>query len=99
MKNKDIEKEQWFKDLKIKGMTDYEGNYVEMISVNKDGKEFLHWSDGAITVRGFKRDKLFNTLYKLVKFWKLNKFLIRLTIIFLIIVGLSYGIKFLISLF
>lgn len=99
MKNKQLQKEKWYMELKAKGMVDYEGNYVEMISVGKDGKEFLHWSDEAITVRGFKRDRLFNNLFKIIRFWKINKFLIRLTIIFLVIILLSYGIKFLISLF
>jgi len=99
MKNKELQKEKWYMELKAKDMVDYEGNYVEMISVGKDGKEFLHWSDGAVTVRGFKRDRLFNNLFKIIRFWKINKFLIRLTIIFLVIILLSYGIKFLISLF
>lgn len=99
MKDKNIKDEKWYKELKIKGLTDYEGNYVEMISVGKDKQEYLHWSDGAITVRGFKRDRLFNTIYKLIKFWKLNKILIKITIITLLIMLVGYGIKYLVSLF
>lgn len=96
---KDIKNEQWYKELKIKGLTDYEGNYVEMISVGKDKKEYLHWSDGAITVRGFKRDRLFNTVYKLIKFWKINKILIKITIITLSIIAMWYIVKWYVNLF
>ena len=99
MKKKDIENLDWFKELKVKGMTDNQGHYVEMIEVTKDQKEYWHWSDGARTFKGLKREGLFNFAYSLIKFWRLNKFLIRLTIIFLTIVLLSYGVKFVISLF
>lgn len=99
MSKKNIENQDWYKDLKVKGMTDNQGHYVEMIEVTKDNKEYWHWSDGAITIKGLKRDGLFNFAYSLIKFWRLNKFLIRLTIIFLVIVLLTYGVKFVISLF
>ena len=99
MKKKDIENQDWYQELKIKGMTDNSGHYVEMIEISKDQKEYWHWSDGAITTKGLKRDGLFNFAFSLIRFWRLNKFLIRLTIIFLVIVLLSYGVKFVISLF
>lgn len=99
MKKKDLEQEQWYKELKIKGMTDSKGHYVEMIEIGKDKKEYWHWCDGAITIKGLKRDGLFNFAYSLIRFWKLNKFLIKLVIIFFVITILTYGVKFLISLF
>lgn len=72
-----MEKNDWFETLRIKGMTDYAGHYVEMKSVDKDKKIWWYWNDGAITNEGFKRDRLFNFLYLVVKFLRFNKFLIK----------------------
>lgn len=96
---KDIKQEKWYQELKIKGMTDNKGHYVEMIEIGKDKKEYWHWNDGPITIKGLKRDGLFNFAYSLIKFWRLNKVLIKVTIIFLLITILTYGIKYLITLF
>lgn len=96
---KDIKQEKWYQELKIKGMTDNKGHYVEMVEIGKDKKEYWHWNDGAITIKGLKRDGLFNFAYSLIKFWRLNKILIKVTIIFLLITILTYGIKYLITLF
>ena len=89
-KKKDIEQEKWYQELKIKGMTDNKGHYVEMISVDKNGTEHLHWNDGAITTRDLKRDGLFNFAYSLIRFWKINKILIKITFYVLIIMLIVY---------
>lgn len=84
-----IEEQEWFKDLKIKGMTDYAGHYVEMKQVDKDKKILWYWNDGAITYEKFKRDRLFNFLFGIVKFYrthkKLCKFMITVFYAFIII--------------
>ena len=90
---KDITQEDWFKELKIKGMTDNSNHYVEMVEISKDQKEYWHGSDGAITDKGLKRDGLFNFAFSIIRFWRLNKFLIKLTIISLIIMFIIYVIK------
>ena len=77
MKKLDLDKD-FIKELKIKGMTDYAGHYVEMKEVDKNKKVWWHWNDGAITNEGFKRDKLFNFLYGIIKFYRLNKFTVKL---------------------
>lgn len=76
MKNQDKDKD-FLNELRIKGMVDYAGHYVEMKQVDQNQKVWWHWSDGAITNEGFKRDKLFNFLYFIVKTVREHKFLIK----------------------
>ena len=82
-----MEKNDWFETLRVKGMTDYAGHYVEMKEVDKNQKVWWYWNDGAITNEGFKRDKLFNFLYLIVKFLRFNKFLIKVFITFCVLYG------------
>ena len=88
MQNKKVQDEQWFKDLKIKGMTDYAGHYVELKQVDKNQVLWFIWNDGAITREGFKRDRLFNFLFRIVSFYRHNRFLIKLSFVCLIILAL-----------
>lgn len=67
----------FMRELKIKGMVDDAGHYVEMTQVDKDKKEWWHWNDGALTHKGFKRDKLFNFLFSMIKIYKHNRFLVK----------------------
>ena len=69
---------EFFNELKVKGMTDYCGHYVEMKQIDKDGRVWWIWNDGAITNQNFKRDLLFNFLYSIIKFYRLNKLTIKL---------------------
>lgn len=89
----DLEQKDWYKDLKIKGMTDNAGHYVEMVSIGKDKQEYYHWNDGAITTKGFKRDVIFNFFYKLIRFWKINKFLIKISFYTAVIMLIIYIFK------
>lgn len=75
MENKDKE---WMEKLKIKGMVDYAGHYVIIKTVDKNKKVWWEWNDGAVTNEGFKRDRLFNTLYKMLNFYKNYKTFIKI---------------------
>lgn len=81
---------QELEGLKAKGLTDYAGHYVTMLQVDKDKKEYYHWSDGAITPKGFQRDRIFNFAYSLIRFWKLNKILIKISLIVFSIMFVIY---------
>lgn len=92
-KETNVQEQDWYKDLKIKGMVDYKGHYVEMKQVDKNQKVWWLWNDGAITNEGFKRDRLFNFLYSILKFYRLNKFIIKFFIL-LVIMFVLYLIIF-----
>lgn len=76
--------------LKIKGMVDYKGHYVVMKQIDKNKKVWWVWSDGAITNEGFKRDRLFNTLYWAINFYRENKLLLKVLSIIFVIMFLIY---------
>lgn len=79
-----MEKENNFmQELKIKGMVDDFGHYVEMTQVRPDKKEFWIWNDGAITSKGFKRDIIFNCVYKLIYLWRKYKLIWQILIVWI----------------
>lgn len=91
---KEMEQDKDFmKELKIKGMVDYAGHYVELKEIDKNGKIWWHWSDGALTHEGFKRDRLFNFLFFIIKIYRHNKFLIKLFLLF-VLIGIVYCLIF-----
>lgn len=87
MVNRDIKNQDWYKDLKIKNMTDFSGHYVEMKSVDNNKKVWWIWNDGAITNEGFKRDLLFNFLFFVINTYRHHKFLIKFCLICLILLS------------
>lgn len=77
-------------ELRIKGMIDYAGHEVVMKQVDKNKKVWWIWSDGAVTQEGFKRDRLFNILFKLVHFYRHNKTLLKIISILFVIFFVCY---------
>lgn len=80
-------------ELKIKGLTDGAGHFVVMTEVDEKGRLWYHWNDKAITIEGFKRDKMFNLLFKIFHFYRHNKILIK-TFIVILFLSLIYFIFF-----
>lgn len=96
---KKIENEEWYKDLKIKGMTDYAGHYVEMKQVDKNQKVVWYWNDGALTYENFKRDRLFNFMFGIVKFYRLHKKLCKFIILVFYAFIIAYVITKIVSIY
>lgn len=77
----------FLRELKIKGMVDDKGHYVVMKEVDKNKKVWWIWNDGAVTNEGFKRDLLFNFLFYFVNTYRHHKFLIKFSLICLILLS------------
>lgn len=92
--SKEMEQDKDFmRELKIKGMVDGAGHYVELKEVDKEGKIWWHWNDGALTHEGFKRDRVFNFLFSMIKIYRHNKILVKFFLIG-VLVGIIYCLIF-----